>query len=206
MGGRGADGAFVNHRAGGALRDAGACRVWRRCAGRSAGSAVIIRAKGASCGRGHERFLPPASDCFDALSGSVRSADWLLAGPGASATVSPSFAFLWSGRHLQSRLHRHRCKLNTAKPPAGRRPMPGLVSVWNMVSPACRVRLPRLRPDSGGVGEEEASQDRGSRSTSQGGREVLRPRHHLDAATAADDTIFRFQNKVTNGRPRTTSE
>jgi hypothetical protein len=135
-----------------------------------------------------------------------RSADWPLAGPGASATVSPSFAFLWSGRHLQSRLHRHRCKLNTAKPPAGRRPMPGLVSVWNMISPACRVRLPRLRPDSGGVGEEEASQDRGSRSTSQGGREVLRPRHHLDAATAADDTIFRFQNKVTNGRPRTTSE
>ena len=37
--------------------------------------------------------------------------------PGASATVSPSPAFLWSGQHLQSRLHRHRCKLNTAEPP-----------------------------------------------------------------------------------------
>jgi hypothetical protein len=64
----------------------------------------------------HARFLPPSPEGFDALGGGVRSAGWPLAG--ASATVSPSPAFLWSGQHLQSRLHRHRCKLNTAEPPS----------------------------------------------------------------------------------------
>ena len=68
----------------------------------------------ASC---HAHFRPPSPEGFDALGGGVRSTDWPLAGAGASATVSPSPAFLWSGQHLQRRLHRHLCKLNTAEPP-----------------------------------------------------------------------------------------
>ena len=63
----------------------------------------------------HDRFLPRSPEGLDAFGGGVRSADSPLVG--TSAMVSPSRAFLWSGQHLQSKLHRHRCTLNTAEPP-----------------------------------------------------------------------------------------
>jgi hypothetical protein len=74
--------------------------------------------------RRQTRFGPPSPDGFVGLRGCVRSADWPLAGAGASATVSPSLAFRSPGRHLQSRLHRHRCNVNTVESPTGRWPMP----------------------------------------------------------------------------------
>jgi hypothetical protein len=68
----------------------------------------------------HAGFLPPSSDCFEVPLGRVRSTGSLLTGAGASATVSLSLVFPRPGTHLQSRLHKHRCSVNTAEPPAGR--------------------------------------------------------------------------------------
>ena len=55
-------------------------------------------------GRGHARVPPLEAGRLVVLGGGVCSADWPLAGAGASATVSLSLAFSRLGRHLQSRL------------------------------------------------------------------------------------------------------
>ena len=96
--------------------------------------------------RGHRWPARVERSCLDALGGGVRSADWPLAGAEASSKVSlsPTFPWsgLWSGIHLQSRLQRHRCRLNTVEPPTQRRPLPDRAS-QTMILRNCR---PHLKP------------------------------------------------------------
>src|SRR3954447_11859453 len=88
--------------------------------------AELERIAGAGLADDRHTGLPPPLAGFGALFGCVCPTGGPLAGAGASATVWPSLAFR-TGRHLQSRLHKHRCNMNTTEPPAERRPAHGRV-------------------------------------------------------------------------------